>query len=251
VVRRYVALSARGRGPQNAGVKLPVCAALALAACSSVSEVSEGLVLTVHAEAATGRAADGSLTVLTDLGYTVRLERAYLVSSSVEIFPCPRVSLSRWLIGRAEAHAPGSPTRLGTAVVEPLTGPGDALPLGDIRPPPDRYCRVVYTASAADHDAVGLPSDLEVAGRTVVLAGTFRRGAAEPRPFTVASSAPIIVEAPLADADLFAQARQATLVVRKQADHWFDGVDFETHPPRVIAAEVLESMRKSIRLEWP
>jgi hypothetical protein len=233
-------------------VRLPLWSALALAACSSVSEVSEGLVLSVQAEGP-ARAADGTLTVVTDLGYTVRLDRAYLVSSSVEIFACPTVGrrVSRWLIGRAQAHALGSPTRLGTALVEPLTGAAEAITLGDIRPPPDRYCRVVYTASAADHDAVGLPADLAVAGKTVYLAGTFARGAVEPRPFTVSSSAPFTVEAPLADADLFAAAPRATLLVRKQADHWFDGVDFETHPPRVIAVEVLENVRRSIRLERP
>jgi hypothetical protein len=237
-------------------VKLLLPAALALAACSSVSELSQGLVLTVHAEAAAaaGRAADGTLTVVTDLGYTVRLERAYLVSSSVEIFACPTLGrrLSRWAVGSAEAHAPGSPTRLGTALVEPLTGGAPAaIPLGAIRPPPDRYCRVVYTASAADPDAVGLPADLEVAGKTVYLAGTFQRGPADPRPFTVSSSAPFTVEATLGDADLFAARPQATLAVRKQADHWFDGVDFETHPPRVMAIEVLENIRRSIRLEGP
>jgi hypothetical protein len=234
-------------------VRLPLWPALALAACSSVSEVSEGLVLSVHAEAP-ARAADGSLTVVNDLGYIVRLDRAYLVSSSVEIFACEGAAARLWrraVLGRAEAHALGSPTRLGTAFVEPLTGNEGSRPLGDIRPPPGRYCRVAYTASAADGDAVGLPTDLAVAGKTVYLAGTFRRGAALPRPFTVASSVPFTVQMDIADTDLFAATARPTLVVRKEADHWFDGVDFEGQPPRVIAAAVLENMRRSIRLEPP
>jgi hypothetical protein len=255
-MRPFAALSAGAGCTQNARVRHLLVAGglLALSACSSVSEVSEGLVLTVTAEPTAGRDADGTLTVDTDLGYQVRLSRAYLVSSSVEIYACQNLA-SRWggwLIGRAEAHVLGTPTRLGTAFVEPLTGAaGASHALGEIRPPPDRYCRVSYTASAADKDAEGMPPDGVAAGNTVYLEGSYRRGDSPPQPFTVSSSSPFTVSADLTTMDLFGAGPTPTLVIRKRADHWFDGVDFQNHPARVISRSVLDNVQRSIRLERP
>jgi hypothetical protein len=235
-----------------------VVAVLSSAACSSVSEISEGLVIAVAADPPTSlqRDADGNLIVGTDLGYLVTLTRAYLVSTSVEIFSCQATASrlwQRWIIGRAEAHAVGAPTRLGTAFVEALTGNGDVRhALGEIRPPPDRYCRIAYTASAADGDAIGMPPDRVATGNTVYLEGTFQRFPADPpRSFTVSSSAPFTVEGDVGVLDLAGSMPNPTLVIRKQADHWFDGVDFQIQPPRVVAKEILDNMRRSIRLERP
>jgi hypothetical protein len=231
-----------------------------LAGCSSVSEISEGVVIAIAAESPRNprRDAAGSLIVNTDLGYVVTLTRAYLVSTSLEIFACQPIATrlwQRWVIGRAQAHALDAPTRMGTAFVESFTGTGTAderHELGEIKPPPGRYCRAVYTASAADRDAIGMPPDSVAVGNTVYLEGTFQRQPGDqPRPFTVASSAPFTVEADIAAIDLFGATPTPTLVIRKQADHWLDGIDFETHPPRVIAKEVLDNMRGSIRLERP
>jgi hypothetical protein len=235
---------------------LASAAVLLAAGCSSVSEISQGLVIAVAAEPPTSpeRDADGSLMVSTDLGYQVTLTRAYLVSTSVEIFSCQRMAarVQRWFIGRAEAHALGAPTRLGTAFVEKLTGTaGASHELGEIRPPPDRYCRIAYTASAADRDAIGMPPDGVAVGNTVYLEGTFKRPAEPPRPFSVSSSAPFTVEAEIGALELFDTSSTPLLLIRKRADHWFDGVDFENHPARVIAREVLDNMRGSIRLERP
>jgi hypothetical protein len=232
------------------------------AGCSSVSEISEGLVIAIAAEPPSNpqRDADGSLILNTDLGYRVTLTRAYLVSTSLEIFVCQPLAArlwQRWGIGRAEAHALDAPTRMGTAFVESLTGTGTGTAdqrheLGEIKPPPGRYCRAVYTASAADRDAIGMPPDSVAAGNTVYLEGTFQRQPGDqPRPFTAASSAPFTVEADIAAIDLFGATPTPTLVIRKQADHWLDGIDFETHPARVIAKEVLDNVRGSIRLERP
>jgi hypothetical protein len=264
-----------------------------LATCSSVSEISQGLVIAIAADPPTNpqHDADGSLIVNTDLGYRVTVTRAYLVSTSLEIFACQGIQMGtlrgspkppatglrrasspapqgiqiaarlwrRWVIGRAEAHTLDAPTRMGTAFVESLTGTGTGTDtaverheLGEIKPPPGRYCRAVYTASAADRDAIGMPPDRVAIGNTVYLEGTFQRQPADsPRPFTVSSSAPFTVEEDIAAIDLFGGTPTPTLVIRKQADHWFDGVDFELHPPRVIAREVLDNMRGSIRLERP
>jgi hypothetical protein len=145
---------------------------------------------------------------------------------------------------------------MGTAFVELLTEKtgtaGERHELGEIKPPPGRYCRAVYTASAADRDAIGMPPDRVAVGNTVYLEGTFQRQAADqPTSFTVSSSASFTVEADIGALDLFGTMRTPTLVIRKQADHWLDGIDFETHPPRVIAKELLDNMRGSIRLERP
>jgi hypothetical protein len=237
--------------------------------CSSVDEVSVGLVIAVAAEPPTAlqRAADGTLTLTTDRGYQVHLERAYLVSTSVEVVPCSAVVpppaaraapaggrvlgwLGRALIGRAEAHTPGTPTRLGTAFVESLAAAPDVrVTLGEIRPPPDRYCRLSYTASPADHDAVGMPSDSAALGNTIYLQGTFARGSDAAADFTVAAPMPFTVSADVEPLDLTEGAPPPTVVIRKQADHWLDGVDFATAPARVIARTVIDNIQRSIRLE--
>jgi hypothetical protein len=234
-----------------------VAGAMVVHGCSSVAELSEGLVLTVVVEspAPPGRESDGSLRFSSDLGYEVRLVRAYLVSSTVEIFSCraPAASARSWarfIIGRAEAHALATPTRLGTAFVEPLTTDLERRSLGAIRPPPDRYCRVSYTASPADHDAEGMPSDQVVMGRTVYLEGTYRFGdTAVWRPFVVSSAATFSVEREIPVTELFSATPSATLAIRKQVDHWFDGVYLDSRSAESIAGNVVENIRRSIRLE--
>jgi hypothetical protein len=221
-----------------------------LVACAAVTEVSPGVVVAVALEppASPGLQADGSRVVFSDRGDEVRVTRAYLVSSSLELVPCARTAAGgwrRWVVGRAEAHEHSSPTRLGAAVVEALVGAADGRPLGELAPPPGHYCHAIFTARAADADADGLPAEPPMIGRTLYLEGTYRRDGAV-QPFVVSSAAPLSVTADL-DADLSAAGR-LTLVVRKPADHWFDGVDFQ-QPPEVIAARVVENVRRSLRVE--
>ena len=105
-MRPFAALSSGRRWAHNQPVNLPrrlplLCALGAVpvpAACSSVSEVSQGLVIAVAAEPPTSpeRDADGRLIVGTDLGFRVTLSRAYLVSTSVEIFSCKPIAARPW-----------------------------------------------------------------------------------------------------------------------------------------------------------
>jgi hypothetical protein len=223
-----------------------VMAAL-LSGCS-VEELSRGLVVTVMVEPASPRSdTDGFLSLTTDRGYDVRLRRAYLASSAVEIFPCARPSVADWLIGRAEAHPTASPTRLAAAIVEPLTGAGPRS-LGQIRPPPDHYCRISYTSGPADRDASGMPDDGVMLGKTLYLEGTSRpTGEADWQPLVVSSSSSFSVEVDVAG-ELFGASTQPTIVIRKQAERWLDQVDLEARPAE-IADAVLRNVRNSIGLE--
>jgi hypothetical protein len=74
-------------------------------ACSSVNEISPGLVVAVAAEPPSSptRDADGSLMMSTDLGYLVKLTRAYLVPTGCT----DRRGGRRSAAGRAEGEAHG------------------------------------------------------------------------------------------------------------------------------------------------
>jgi hypothetical protein len=194
----------------------------------------------------TTRAVPGALKFRSDLGYDIELSRGYLVTSSVELVGCPR--LSRWLapIGTAQAHLPATPTRLGAPVVEPLGGDGAAL--GTMRPPPDRYCHLRVSLTPADADARGLPAELRFVGRTVYLAGAYRGpGDVADRALALISSEAVSAEVPVPDLVLDGESpRRRRLELSRDPTRWFDGIALDSTPAPAVARRLLDNIGASL-----
>ncbi len=224
-------------------------------ACSDAT-LDSGLSVTVVVDAPLTPARTGhEVTFTTDLGVVVHLTTAYLSSESAELLPCASAgaSLSTTLktlfaIPSAYAHSTGSPTRLGTPVVEDLLRTTGSSPLGTMAPPPAKYCTLRYSVGAADDDAVGLPTDGSMMGKSLHLEGDYALTAGS-------ASAPLTVDSTEAfDRDLTfdaldlsaAGAHIATIAVDKAMEHWFDGIDFTTTTDDARSRAVLSHVRDSL-----
>jgi len=117
-------------------------------------------------------------TVTRPNGDVVRLTGGWVNVESVEIFACPATAWKRLLdalspVTTAHAHTAGTPTKIGTPHVDDLLRSDvQALTLGTLKPPADRYCRAAVTLGPADGDAEGLPTAVPMSGRTLWLEGT-------------------------------------------------------------------------------
>lgn len=232
-------------------LRLLACLLLGLPACSTVSDLSAGVSIEVLSESPALPASDGRPSMTNDLGYDVTLSRAYLVTTSLEVFPCQSLAArlwERWIERPAMAHAGEGPTRLGTAVVETLAANGNTLTLGEIRPPPGSYCHARYTAGPADRDAVGLTAGAPIAGNTIYLEGTFARGG-DVQPFVASSDASLVADSELAPLTLSQATPRSTLRIRKPIARWFEGVDFANQDERQRTVAILANISRSIVVE--
>jgi hypothetical protein len=172
-------------------------------------------------------------------GDVVRLTRGHVNVASVEIFACPSTAWRKVLealapIGTARAHTEGTPTRIGEPHVDDLLrDDAQALTLGTLKPPADRYCRATVVLEPADGDAVGLPASVPMEGRTLWLEGTVEpAGGGAAQPFQLSSSAEAEAEAQFLGSagspspvplDTAGTSRAGHVLLRY--DRWFDDVD--------------------------
>jgi hypothetical protein len=198
-------------------------------------------------------------TFQTSLGYQVTLTRAYLAIGSVEIVACP--GASAWLrravfgSGRALAHTPASPTRIGTPHVESLLRADfEPLALGDLAPPPGAYCTALVAVAQADADAEGLPADVSMVGKSIYLEGRYvpPMGGA-PTDFTIVSlvrqSATVTLMSEQGQPSplrLDGASAGAQLNIGISYDGWLDGVDFAAMSADAQAQKVADNALGSI-----
>ena len=178
-------------------------------------------------------------TVTRPNGDVVRLTRGWVNVESVEIFACPATAWERLLdalspVATARAHTAGSPTKIGTPHVDDLLrSDAQALTLGTLKPPADRYCRAAVSLAAADDDAEGLPAAVPMSGNTVWLEGTVTPAqGGTPQSFQLTSAAEAEADVQFTDSGGAAApvplttagvSRTGRVVLRY--DRWFDAVD--------------------------
>jgi hypothetical protein len=186
-------------------------------------------------------------------GSVVTLTRGWVNVGAVEIFACPPTAFRRTLrfldpIGVAEAHTPGSPTKIGVPHVDDLARPdGAAIDFGTFKPPADTYCQAKVSLDAADADAMGLPapSVVPMSGNTIWIEGSVSPAGGGPgQDFTLTSAVEVDGQVPFVGPSGSASpialtsagtARSARVVLRY--DRWFATVD----PLAAGAADALVS----------
>lgn len=203
---------------------------LSLGGCGSREEGIR-LHLALSHQAAGTTTAEGPTRLFTsDRHEQISLTRASITVSSVELVPCPESTAMRWLralspVGTAYAHTESSPLRLGTPWVSSLERPdGAPLPLGVLRPPPGRYCRIHLVFGPADADAQGLPADGSMTNRTFILEGwALPLGDDVVRPFRMESSGVINVELSIEPLSLSAEQLESEQWITLHYDQWLNG----------------------------
>lgn len=218
---------------------------LAPAACGSSEEA--GLKVTIFMESPLSPPiTSGERRLTTDLGYAVRLTRGYLSYQSVELSPCAGAAWRRsgW-IREAHAHGETSPTRLGLARIESLlTPPGMTDSLGELAPPPGRYCSVILGLHAADEDASGLPEDKAVLGKSVLVEGFYTPpgGDAEVA-FVGSTSASASVTSAIGSLDLSeGGTHEAAITITAALEHLLDGVELNASTEEQIGRGILNNL---------
>lgn len=198
-----------------------------------------------------------------DRGYRVHLERGYLVDYSMELVECPKEALESgvdslwaWLPARAAwaGHMPTTPNpaAIHTPHVEALHAPVD-FDVGSIQLAAQRYCRIHYLIARSNRSAVGLPEDVDMVERSLYVRGTYQATtAATPRSFELATSAanavltelfpPGRVGAQGAAIVVDTGRENARVVIQRQLQSLFDGIDFDTMPPARIERQVLQNL---------
>ena len=227
-------------------------ALLLVCACGS-REVGTQLHLTLDFQPArAARTEDGSRHFLNDRGDGIRLTRARVTLSSVEIAACQTSAAWRWLralspVGTAHAHSASNPQRLGTPHVSGLErADGEPLALGTLEPPPGRYCRAHLVFAPADADAEGLARHADMEGRTVVLEGEWTPAAGgAPRAFRVESAGVFNADVALEDVALLPESLEAARTVHLAYDRWLDGVEPTSDEAR---EQVLRNLARSVTI---
>lgn len=205
---------------------------------------------------------------VTDQGYGVVLQQAYLVVSRVELLPCDPSAAQRVLgaVGKllrpvsvARAHGLSSPTVLATPhVVDLMDEDRNILSMARMEPPPGQYCGVRLSVEAADADAVGLPAppddpeaiDIDMIGRSLALAGRFVvPGEQRSRDFLIESDASDEVELAFVSTGgqptrltLSASRLNAELRLEVAYYHMLDGVPLIASEPELQARTTLRNL---------
>ncbi|MEM7436747.1 MAG: hypothetical protein AAF436_16455 [Myxococcota bacterium] len=169
--------------------------------------------------------------VRSDADTRIWLDRALIAMGPVELVECDNFArvLGRFFTAsRAKAHAPETPTQLGTPfVLDLLEGTGFSFVVGTLRPPPGRYCSLRVVGTPADSDAVGLKNNAEMLDHSVVLSGEAEdTNTLERTPFLLQLRAPVVRE--LRFDEPLVLDRPTTVNISVRIDHmrWFDGIDF-------------------------
>lgn len=177
-------------------------------------------------------------------GTLVTVTRGWVTVSSIEIFPCPPSALRKvWNelgYGTARAHTTSNPTRLGApTVVSALQEAGTAVPLGALRPPAVRFCRMRVTFEPADEDAASLPAEVDMVGKTLWLDGTRTPPSGTAQPFHLEASGIGTVELDIDPVELGEANLEASAVVELHPARWLDGVDLGSGAPGPAALDAV------------
>ena len=187
---------------------------------------------------------------VTNLGFEVELNHAYLSTAAVEIFAC--APLGAWWnqpwIRSAHAHSRGSPTLLGTPAVASWLGSRERFVLGELTPPPATYCRAQQTIAAADADAVGLPADVDMVGKSLFVDGTYARPGDAPQAFVFSSTETLTAQLGFDAIELTPRDKtRVTLLLGTSREHWCDDIDFAAPAETAKVRTLLDNMREALR----
>ncbi len=195
--------------------------------------------------------------IRTDVGYRVRLDRAFIVVGKVELLRCDNFVRDLWHLvvpAMARAHELTSPTSLGVPfVLDLMEGAGTPQLAGTLRPPPGKYCSIRITGMPADEDAEGLHEEnLDMMSHTALASGEVEDTTSGEREPLLARVWEVLdcemeLERPL---DLGSPVLER-VSIRIDHTRWFDGIDFALQDSTAVQQQITENIRSSLRAVLP
>lgn len=195
--------------------------------------------------------------IRTDMGYRVRLDRAFIVVGKVELVRCDNFVLDLWNLvapSRARAHELTSPTSLGVPLVlDLMESAGTPLLAGTLRPPPGKYCSIRITGMPADQDAEGLHDEnLDMMNHTVLVTGQVEdTTSGEEEPLLARIWEVLDCEMELAQPLELGSPVLERVAIQIDHTHWFDGIDFALQDSNAVQQQITENVRSSLRAVLP
>ena len=208
------------------------------------------------------RVESDTLTLETDLGYRVVINRGYTIAYSVQLVECPDEEepidvpgighrLLR-LLGPRVARAGHSELAPNPAAVETSHAENilvqAPIEMGQVTLSAGRYCQFHYLVARGQRETVALPDDIDMVGMSVLLEGTYQRSDEEPVAFSISTTRAYGLLTDLVPADTSEALEvdmgyhDVIMRVTRDLDRLFDGVDFETMTEEQQASQVLEQI---------
>lgn len=223
-----------------------IIAAVAVCACSSSSgSTSAGTQVSISTAASPSiipAQNEGAKTFNNDQGYSITLEKAYLVVASATIesncgptFSAAAETLLNFIIPAANAHTTSTPTSTGEPhVIDLLSADGSLKNIGTLSPPADQYCGLDLDILAADADASNLPTGADepnMVGKSLYIEGSYQQAAGGASGFFIISTSvslsnrELLLSIPMV---LSSNNLNGAINIGIHYDTWFDNVDLAT-----------------------
>ena len=195
--------------------------------------------------------------VTNDLGYTINVEKGYLVSHSVQLIACEDDAENAGLLddifgaNTAEAGHGGDendPSALLIPQIENLAQV-TTIDFGAVNVPFQRYCTAHYLVARSDGLTTNMPDDIDMYGKSLYLEGTYQAADSDAVvAFSLQTSlanGKIVDIRPSIDSEpvrLEVSDEGIHINIQRQLDTLFDGVDFLTMDSDEQARTVLWSL---------
>ena len=203
--------------------------------------------------------------VVNDLGYRVQVEQAYLVSYSVQLVECEHghgetAFLDRvidWLAPQTVSAGHGGdgddPSLIHNGFVESFAMP-ENMDFGAVTISQKiTYCQGHYLIARADSQIEHQPQDVDMFGTSLYIAGSYQAESASiATPFRIQTSlangvldnldVPYIENTDMTPVHLVTGNQNAVVLIRRQLDSLFNGVDFASVSSDKIGKAVLWSL---------
>ena len=203
-------------------------------------------------------------SVTNNLGYTIQVQRGYLVNRSVELIPCEyegslvEIFLDRLASQPVQAghgDAEHDSTRISTPFIESFAQPSTSE-LETVFGYEPTYCQAHYLIAPGIETARNLPTEVNLLDKSLLIEGNYTTPHSDTAvPFTVSTGLawgivtnlnniktgfqPAIIEAGN-------QSRQ--IIIRRNLEGMFDNLDFQRMTPDEQAQSILRSLTASTQI---
>lgn len=192
---------------------------------------------------------DGSgWSVTTDQGFTLHLDRGWMITYGLWLTPCPTAAWSLPFLGTAQAAHPtlSDPSAVPRGRAERLHDPVDGA-FDPVVFDLTRYCSAELLIARADHNVDLLADAPELDQISVDLGGTWDDGESSGS-FDVTSTITNGLLRSLEDAYVGGTGERAVVELRYELGSLFDGSTPDVTPPAVLARDVLTNAVANVRV---
>lgn len=186
-----------------------------------------------------------------NLDYYITLKAGYVTVSKISLNRCD----SALTVGNAQTTQTPAGQQPSLPVVESiLRADFEPLAVANLQPSPGSYCNLFVSLEPATADAVRLPNDTDVVGKTLYLQGEYvSPGSGQAVPFEISSDRLATQAVPFHNAkgediklNFTGENDPKEAIIGMAYDGWLDNVDFAKMNELVRAKTVMDNMLQSL-----